>query len=311
MSAPRTFLKNALSRVPFVKERMKHNSFLLESFNKCGYEPGHYYSPIPDLDEVENNSETIFNKKKLENIDLNIEKQLSLLSELKEFYSSYPYNSKQNEDSLRYKKEDAWYRFSDAVFLYCMLRRFQPRKIIEVGSGHSSAIMLDTNEYFLENVQFTFIEPYPEERLLKILKDTDKENTTVINKKVQAVELALFQTLDENDILFIDSTHVSKVGSDVNHLIFDVLPSLKPGVLIHFHDIFYPFELPKHWIMEKKWFWNENYLLRAFLINNKQFEIVNFNTLLQSTNREWFEKEMPECLLGAEDTGSIWIRKVC
>jgi hypothetical protein len=132
-----------------------------------------------------------------------------------------------------------------------MMRTFKPKEIIEIGSGHSSAIMLDTNEICFDNkINLTFIEPYPEERLMKILKDSDKISHTIINKKVQSIDLDTFLSLSENDILFVDSTHVSKVGSDVNFILFEVLPALKPGVLIHFHDIFYPFEMPKHWVLE-------------------------------------------------------------
>ena len=88
-----------------------------------------------------------------------------------------------------------------------------------------------------------------------------------------------------------------------------MLPSLQKGVFIHFHDIFYPFEMPKYWILKNRWFWNENYLLHAFLMNNNKYEIIAFNTYLQRIKADWFKKEMPECLLVAEDTGSIWIRK--
>jgi len=192
-----------------------------------------------------------------------------------------------------------------------MMRHFKPQRIIEIGSGHSSAIMLDTNEHFFDNkIHCTFIEPFPEERLMQILRESDKLSHQIIKEKVQSVKLEVFQMLNKNDILFIDSTHVSKIGSDVNHLLFEVLPSLKPGVLVHFHDIFYPFELPKHWVLESRYFWNENYILRAFLMNNEKYEIIIFNTYLQKIKPDWFKKEMPECTEKSEGTGSIWLRKL-
>jgi hypothetical protein len=170
--------------------------------------------------------------------------------------------------------------------------------------------MLDVNELFFDSsMQMTFIEPYPE-RLFSFLKDADKNTATVLVNKVQEVPLDPFLALEENDILFIDSSHVVKVGSDVNHLVFEILPRLKKGVWIHFHDIFFPFELPQHWIVDHKKFWNESYLLRAFLMNNDSYEITLFNTFLQKTFRSWFDQEMPECLLGEDPTGSIWIRKM-
>jgi predicted O-methyltransferase YrrM len=305
-------IKTALLEVPFVNTRIKNYDGMRQIINDCGFEPGHFYSTIPDLAEVRDNSSTIFGKKKVNEVDLNTEKQINLLETFKPYYSEYLYSAeKTKSNDLRYEKEGAFYRYSDSVFLYCMMRTFKPREIIEIGSGHSSAIMLDTNEIYFDNkINLTFIEPYPEERLVKILKDSDKISHTIINKKVQSIDLDTFLSLSENDILFVDSTHVSKVGSDVNFILFEVLPALKPGVLIHFHDIFYPFEMPKHWVLEENWFWNENYMLNAFLMNNNNYEIVAFNTYLHEIKAEWFRDNMPECLEGKENTGSLWIRKL-
>lgn len=292
--------KFLLLKAPFVR----HYYQIVSDY---GFKPGHYYSTIPNLKEIEENADVIFSEKKLAEIELNTENQIKLLNTFKSFYSGYPYLK---ECSLRYKKGGAWYRYSDSVFLYCMMRSFRPERIIEVGSGDSSLIMLDTIElYFNSKIRCTFIEPFPE-RLLEKLNETDKKVHTIIRDKVQSVKLETFQILDKNDILFIDSSHVSKVGSDVNYLLFEVLPSLRPGVLIHIHDIFYPFEMPRHWVLENRWFWNENYLLHAFLMNNKNYEIVAFNTYLQKIETDWFRNEMPECLIRNDSSGSIWIRKL-
>lgn len=305
-------VKNFLLLIPFVKTKIHHYNRANILLHNSGFEPGHFYSPIPNLSEIEKDMDRIFTDKVLLGVDLNKEYQMNLLDEFKSYYSEYPYLSNKKElQGYRYKKEGAYYRFSDSVFLYSMIRSFKPKKIIEIGSGHSSAIMLDVNELFFKGkIHCTFIDPFPQERLFKILRESDKITNEIIEDKVQSVNPDIFQALEKNDILFIDSTHVSKIGSDVNYLILEVLPKLKPGVLIHFHDIFYPFELPKEWVLKNRWFWNENYLLHAFLINNKNYEIVAFNSYLQKTETNWFSKEMPECLLGSEDTGSIWIRKL-
>lgn len=307
----RTAAKKVLSLFPYLRKHFDYHFYLVKCRDKCGYEPGHYYSPIPDLSSLRDSTEKIFNHQPPADIDLNTGVQLQVLEEVKHFYNEYPYLSTNSTGNLRYNKTEAWYRFSDAVFLYSMIRKFRPKRIIEVGSGHSSAIMLDTNEIFLNHsCSFVFIEPFPEERLNKVLTEKDKTIAQVIPSKVQDVDLQLFESLGDGDILFVDSTHVSKVGSDLNYLLFEVLPSLSAGVLIHFHDIFYPFEMREHWVMDRKWFWNENYLLRAFLMNNHDYEIVNFNSYLQHRDRNWFEENMPECLISDEDTGSIWIRKL-
>jgi hypothetical protein len=190
-----------------------------------------------------------------------------------------------------------------------MMRMYKPERIIEVGSGFSSAVMLDTNQLFFNNsLELTFIEPYPQDRLYGLLRAGDKNQVKIYEKGLQQTDPAIFGELNVNDILFIDSTHVSKTGSDVNHAFFNVLPLLKKGVLIHFHDIFYPFEYPEAWVMGSSGFgWNEAYTLRTFLMNNSDYEIVLFNTFMEYFHEDWFRQHMPLCLKNLG--GSIWLRK--
>ena len=168
--------------------------------------------------------------------------------------------------------------------------------------------MLDTNELFFDNqIQLTFIDPYPK-TLRSLMRSEDEERAEILEIPIQDVSLDRFRGLEPGDILFVDSTHVSRVGSDVNRIIFEILPSVKPGVLIHFHDIFYPFEYPKAWILEGR-VWTEAYLLRAFLEYNNAFEIALFGTYLARFHKAFFEQHMPLCL---KDTGgSLWLRRVC
>ena len=123
-----------------------------------------------------------------------------------------------------------------------------------------------------------------------------------------STQIAL-EALEAGDFLFVDSSHVSKTGSDVNFIFFEVLPRLKPGVIIHFHDVFTPMEYPRSWVMKPgAWFgFNEIYILRAFLMYNPEFEIIMFNTFLEEHHEEWFRKNMPLCL--ENKGGSIWLRK--
>jgi predicted O-methyltransferase YrrM len=181
-----------------------------------------------------------------------------------------------------------------------------PKRIIEVGSGHSSALMLDTIEHAEGlDVHTTFIEPFPA-RLHSVLRDQDRRTSTIIERRVQDVPLATFETLEADDILFIDSSHVSKVGSDLNYLVFDVLPRLAEGVVVHVHDIFWPFEYPLEWIRAGR-AWNEIYLLRAFLQYNEAFDVTLFNHYVGEKHAAFFEAHMP---LFLENTGgSLWLRK--
>jgi hypothetical protein len=128
----------------------------------------------------------------------------------------------------------------------------------------------------------------------------------IVPEPIQNVDLAMFEELAANDILFVDSTHVSKTGSDVNRIFFEILPALASGVYIHFHDIFYPFEYPMDWVYEGR-AWNEAYMLRTFLQYNQAFEIVCFNTFLERFFRDFFVEHMPLCLKNTG--GSIWLRK--
>src|SRR5690606_1842332 len=187
-----------------------------------------------------------------------------------------PFKAEKSE-GLRYYFENSAYAYSDAIHLYCMLRHLKPRKLIEVGSGHSSCVTLDTNELFLGgSVETTFIEPYPE-LFMSLIKESDRAKINIVPTRLQDVDLSLFETLQANDILFIDSTHVSKINSDVNYIFFEILPRLASGVYIHFHDIFFPFEYPKAWVYEGR-AWNEAYILRAFLQYNNAFSVVLMNT---------------------------------
>jgi hypothetical protein len=198
------------------------------------------------------------------------------------------------------------YAFLDAIALHCMLRHLSPRRVIEVGSGYSSCVTLDTNERFLDGrAELTFVEPYPDE-LLGLLEPNDPARGRIVQRKVQELEIDTFSQLEANDLLFIDSTHVAKVGSDVNHLFFKVFPTLRSGVMIHVHDIFYPFEYPKEWIYEGR-AWNEAYLLRAFLMHNSAYEIIFWNDYLARFHRAALERALP---LGLKNTGgAIWLRK--
>ena len=177
------------------------------------------------------------------------------------------------------------------------MRHFQPKNIVEVGSGFSSALMMDVNDLFFEsNIQLTFIEPYPKNRLFPLMKGTIKKDTIkVLENKVQEVDFSLFESLEANDILFIDSSHTLKFGSDLSHLFFKIFPRLQSGVLIHLHDIFFPFEYPKEWL-ELGRAWNEAYFLRAFLMYNQCFEILLFPSQLEYIEQPWFQENMPLCL---------------
>lgn len=274
--------------------------------------PGHFYSPIVSSTEIKRRENQIYPPptKNLPGVNLNESYQLKLLEEA---YSKYGKNhsfSPNKVGNKRYFSENNYFKLTDATGLYLMLRQFKPNRIIEVGSGFSSAVTLDTLEtHFEDQPEITFIEPFPE-RLKSLLKSTDK-NITIVEKGLQDVPVDYFKRLEANDILFIDSTHVSKTGSDVNYFLFEIFPILNPGVIIHVHDIFYPFEYPKDWVIygNGRFGWNEAYLLRAFLTNQDNYEILLFNNYLQTFHEKWLSSNAPEYVNHGKGA-SIWLRKI-
>lgn len=243
--------------------------------------PGHYYSPIPSLEELQAEQDRIFSTeyRPLPGVECTESQMLKYLERFSPYYAEFPF-TEQKTAGLRFYMDNGVYAWGEAVILYSLMRYLRPRRIIEVGSGFSSALMMDVNERFLDNsVELTFIDPYPQ-RLMELLSPDDLQQITLIPQRLQDIDLDLFRSLETNDIAFFDSTHVSKCNSDVNHIIFDVLPHLNPGVFIHFHDVFYPFEYPQRWLLDVGAAWNEDYLLRAFLQYNGAFHIEFFNDYL-------------------------------
>ncbi len=268
--------------------------------------PGHFYSPLPSREEVAEAFARGGFGPPFPGIDLNEAGQQARLERFREFYREQPFPEHATE-GRRFFLDNPSYGHYDAIMLYCMLREARPRRVIEVGSGFSSAAMLDMNErVFGGSVQFTFIDP-DMKRLRPLLRPEDEKRATLIEKRVQDVPVDTFTALGENDVLFIDSSHVSKIGSDVNRLYFDVLPALAPGVLIHIHDVAGNLEYPKEWYDEGR-AWNEQYLLRAFLMNNAAYRVELFTGWLFNTQHAWFREHMPLCARGGG--GQMWLRKL-
>jgi predicted O-methyltransferase YrrM len=198
----------------------------------------------------------------------------------------------------------------DAIALYGMLREYRPQRLLEIGSGFSTEIAVLAAQHSKTTIHC--IEPYPSPRLLA----RESELAELTRALVQEIPLNTFEKLEPGDFLFIDTTHTVKLGSDVNYLIFNVLPCIKPGVFIHIHDIFLPYEYPKRWYDEISIFWNEQYLLLAYLLENPAIEIILPNYLLslksKDTLRERFKAFDIWGLtnnLGGASGASLWLRK--
>jgi hypothetical protein len=267
---------------------------------------GHFYSPVADPNNIRSREEQLWRQSdEMAGIDLDVSDQLRLLRELLPFTEGINYPLEQPANPYTYFYRNDQYPVLDAEFLHAGLRLFRPKKMIEVGSGFSSLVTAEVNRrYFGNSIEFTCIEPYPRQFLV----DGVDGVSGLLQQKVEDVDLSFFGRLQSSDILFIDSSHVSKIGSDVNYLFFEVLPCLRKGVLVHFHDIFLPDEYPKIWAIDQGRNWNEQYLLRAFLQYNTDWQVIwsahFMGTRHTSAVRETFAR-YPEFGGG----GSFWIRR--
>lgn len=262
---------------------------------------GHYSSPIPSEEDCRRALRLSQMSTTFPDLDLAESDQRKLGGELAEMWRDVPLSHRRD---WRYRPDNSMFVLSDAAVLHSMLRHLQPERYIEVGSGFSSAMVLDTADRHLPDLKCTFIEPYPE-RLLGVLRDDDLRRATLIRRGVQDVPLEVYAQLAAGDVLFIDSTHVAKAGSDVNWLLFRVLPTLAPGVVVHVHDIFWPFEYPESWLNEGR-AWNELYMMRAYLAHNSTMRVLLFNSWLWQNEPGLVRAALPQA---AEQTpGSLWLQ---
>jgi hypothetical protein len=268
---------------------------------------GHYYSPIPDLDEVRRRQSELFERipETVPGIDLRADAQLALLPDFAKLHAQMPFGD-QPRDGLRYGFRNGVFEHGDGTVLYSMLRTLRPSRYLEIGSGWSSALALDVRDRFLAgHLECTLIEPFPQ-RLHTVLKPGDRQTIRLITAPLQD-SVDEVKSIGPGDVLFIDSTHVAKIGSDVLLLINDVLPSLPAGVHVHVHDIFYPFEYPAEWLFEGR-AWNEAYLLRAYLAFNPRIRITWFSSYLARFHVEAVENALPTWAVN--HGGSIWLETV-
>jgi hypothetical protein len=252
-------------------------------------------------------------RRSLPGIELGERDQLDLVRQLAKYHADQPFHD-EPVAGARYFFNNDFYPPADAVLLHCLMRHIRPARVIEVGSGFSSAVMLDTDEMFLDSsVSFSFIDPNPQ-RLRRLMKPGDDQRLVLLERNVQDVDLDLFGTLGDGDILFVDSSHVTKTDSDVNTIFFEVLPRLAAGVWVHVHDVFYPFEYPKEYCLDRKWAWNEMYLLRSFLQFNGEFFIRLFPSYLEVFHAATLRKELPLTMRHPQNWptlrgGSVWLQR--
>jgi hypothetical protein len=285
----------AVGRNGFRTQETKSQLFILAQQMGVHVLPVHFYSPVPDTSQlpVDLSDRQITSAGRLIEPDA----QLDFLRSLKRLASELSDVAEEGVDEGTFYWNNPAFGPMDAAAYYAIIRTKRPTRVIEVGSGYSTLLAAKAA---LRNgdTQLTCVEPYP----LPMLRDV-KGISAFIEKPVQEVPLTEFDKLRQGDVLFVDSTHVSKIGSDVNFLILEVLPRLREGVLVHFHDIFIPFEYPREWLVERNIFWNEQYLVLAYLLGGRGI-VRTMHYYLGRTREDELREIFP--FLPKVGGGSLW-----
>lgn len=268
--------------------------------------PGHYYSPLSSLEErrrfVQGRSHAL---DALRGLDLRTEEQLALVDQLGRYGRDLAWLGVVG-GSQRYQPGNEWFPVADALLYAAILRHFSPHRVIEIGCGQSSAVAVEVNDRYLGwSIELTFVDPEPQ-RLRSALRPGDLERVSVHAIRVQDVDEETFKSLASGDILFVDSSHVARAGSDVLRILFDLVPNVAPGVIVHFHDVDYPFEYRDEFQLAGNC-WTELYLLRAFLMFNPQFEVIAFSDFLGQEHRQAVVAALPG--FDTDRGSSLWIRR--
>jgi len=269
------------------------------------------YGPLPDVDNL---PQWPWKKtSEMPGVDFNEQAQLDLLAEFSKKYAgeydNFPHNP--TPAPHEFYMNNTAFGPVDAEILYCMVRNFKPRKIIEIGSGFSTrlsakAILKNKEDDDSYECELTAIEPDPKPPLA----DGFPGLSRLLVSRVEDVPLSQFEQLGENDILFIDSSHVLKTGSDVHYEYLEIVPRVNKGVLVHCHDIFLPEEYMKEGIKGGS-FWNEQYLLHAFLLFNDAFKIIWAGNYMHNRQPGALKEAFKSCRENdLAHPGSIWMKRM-
>ncbi len=253
--------------------------------------PSHFYFPVPILKSFRDKDWRA--PRPCAKLDFRLEEQIERLrDELLPFAGEWTFPETDKGDEHRFHFNNGFFEHVDAEVAYSLVRQRKPERVIEIGSGNTTLVLaaaLEKNRNEGFKSELISIEPYP----AAFLKSGVPGLTQLIEKPVQQVPLDLFRTLGPQDILFIDSSHVVSMDSDVLYECLRILPELAPGVLVHFHDIFTPLDYPEKFVMKNLCFWGEQYLLEAFLAFNTAFHVVWSASAMQQFHPEILRRAFP------------------
>jgi hypothetical protein len=309
-----SFVWNGLRRI---KSAVASPAKIQMYLNRAGYtvaRSADYYSPLASVSDLKSTFERWHRPSALKGIEYDLEDMKATISDLlcrylREFSEIAPY------ERLQRAGFGPGYTAVDALTLYMMIRHLKPRRYIEVGSGLSTyycSLAAARNVSEGHPLAITCIEPYPFEKLHTI------SNIDIIAKQVQDVELSLFGALQKDDVLFIDSSHVLKIDGDVPFLYLEVLPALSAGVVVHIHDVPFPYNIPyppQLWVFGQEWpmLWNEAMVVQAFLSFNTKFQVIMSTPLIRYYDEDFLRKSIP--IYESVDQNpytfsSLWLKRV-
>ena len=293
----------------------EHVMFLLRSNpelpDRWGHHirPIHWGEPLPDFREI--SADGAAARREPSAIEFDLQSQRQLQARLGRSFGAELEALAREQGPAAFPFLNGYFDGLDAGLYYALVRDLKPRRIIEIGSGFSTRIAARAaarNAADGSAIELTCIEPFPQPRL------TDAAlPITLIRERVERVPLTVFEALQANDILVIDSSHVAKFGSDVTREFLEILPKLQIGVWIHVHDIFFPHDYPAGWLMTERRAWNEQYFLEAFLKFNRAFTPVYAAHWLWSDHRDEIRAAWPAAIvdaIGPQGPASFWMKRV-
>ena len=274
---------------------------IFEYAERAGFHvvPMHYYSPIPSgIDTARKRRINL-----MSGISLDVDEGLKYANELIEKYESDLTTLVSGEG--QYRPNNSSFHPLDAALTYAYIREQKPQNIIEIGSGMSTFVIAAAINDGNIDAKFSCIEPFPPE----YLRSKPIGVSEIIESPLQDVDLNRFKALKSGDVLFIDSTHVVRFDSDVVFEILEILPCLSTGVVIHVHDIFLPNDYPENWLKRDRYFWNEQYMLQAFLSMNSGFKIEVLANAIRTrlSNRA---NTLVNSSLSDAEPASLWMRRL-
>jgi hypothetical protein len=264
--------------------------------------PAHFYSPVPDVDQLDRPPSS----SDMPGVEVNEARQELTASMLHKYHAECQFPTQPTALPWEYHTAQDMFDGTSAAAMHAFIREYRPSRVVEVGCGNSTYVIARAAEMNRSDGHRTFvqaIDPFPNDVLRAGLPGLDR----LMAARVETCPLQIFTDLKENDILSIDSSHTVRLRGDVTFLYLEVLPRLAPGVLIHVHDIFLPEDYPQEWV-RRRWYWTEQYLLQAFLVHNSEFEVLWAQKYVLDRLPALYREAVPNSVAGS-GTYSFWMQR--